>query len=348
MRGPLVRKAFELYATGDYPYWRLVEEMGKRGLTSRNGKQYTKTAFEKILRNPFYCGIIKLSNGKTYNGIHEPLISVKLFEQVRAVREAKDNKKTTKHHHRYRRMFVCGYCGGGMIPERQKGYSYYRCHTKHCDTKTVREEVIEAEVQALLKRMTLTNAQVTTLRKKLTEYIDAMPSVRISQNATFELTKLKERISRLTDKFVDDLIDEETYQTKKEAFLLEQTKLERLVTEGSTKQTLLGNLDRFLERAKNLYFNYETAYEPEKRSLVKFATSNRRVTGKKVYLEPSNLLAYLSNAVFLMECAPYADKNRTKKPYGELIANIDDIDWPDMSNDSKAFLPYEDEHQSKR
>ncbi len=45
----------------------------------------------------------------------------------------------------------CAHCNTAMIPERQKGHIYYRCHTAKCPTKTVREHVIDGEFQKMLE-----------------------------------------------------------------------------------------------------------------------------------------------------------------------------------------------------
>lgn len=158
--GPQVRRLFELYATGNYSLWGLRQKANALGLTNLGGKPLSKTSIEKILRNPFYAGVIKLrSTGDTYPGVHEPLISVALYDEVAAVRDGRDNKKTTKHCHRYRGLFRCAFCFGAMISELQKGHVYLRCHTRTCPTKTIREEVVEAQFAAFLASYDLDESQ---------------------------------------------------------------------------------------------------------------------------------------------------------------------------------------------
>ena len=79
VRAPLVRRAFELYASGSHSLHSLREELARNGLRNVRGKSLTKGGVEKVLNNPFYCGIIRIqSTGKTYQGIHEPLITARL------------------------------------------------------------------------------------------------------------------------------------------------------------------------------------------------------------------------------------------------------------------------------
>lgn len=127
-KGPLVKLAFELYATGQYSLHSLRREMAARGLARPNGEPFSKGCVEGFLGNPFYAGIIRIRRtGEVFQGAHEPLIPAELFERVAQVRAGKSGKKMTRHNHLFRGLFGCGNCGRSMIPERQKGHVYYRC-----------------------------------------------------------------------------------------------------------------------------------------------------------------------------------------------------------------------------
>jgi site-specific DNA recombinase len=116
-------------------------------LRNRVGKPVSLHGVETMLGNPFYCGLLKLrSTGEVFKGCHEPLIRPSIFERVQLIKSGKSGKKVTRHNHVYRGLFVCTDCRLAMIPERQKGRVYYRCHTPACVTKTVREDKIEAVV----------------------------------------------------------------------------------------------------------------------------------------------------------------------------------------------------------
>lgn len=150
-RGPLIRQLFELYASGQHSINSLRVEMPKRGLVSRGGKPLSKRGIETVLSNPFYCGLMRIkTTGALYEGIHEPLISARLFETVRDVKAGKSGKKVTKHNHLFRGLFRCQRCAAAMTPERQKGYVYYRCHTSTCATKCVNETAVDQAIRTML------------------------------------------------------------------------------------------------------------------------------------------------------------------------------------------------------
>ena len=62
-RAPLIKMVFEEYATGEWSLNSLAEYMTARGLTTRATPKIpssapTKTIIEKILKNPYYAGIV--------------------------------------------------------------------------------------------------------------------------------------------------------------------------------------------------------------------------------------------------------------------------------------------------
>src|SRR5438093_5852144 len=54
VRAPLVRKAFELYSTGRFNLYSLLDELHRLGLRNRNGAKVTRTGVSVVLNNPFY------------------------------------------------------------------------------------------------------------------------------------------------------------------------------------------------------------------------------------------------------------------------------------------------------
>jgi hypothetical protein len=76
--GPLVKLAFELYATGDYTLDELADELYDRGLRTRptNRHPAKKVSIHKLsdmLRDRYYLGYVDYK-GEEIRGRHEPLI----------------------------------------------------------------------------------------------------------------------------------------------------------------------------------------------------------------------------------------------------------------------------------
>ena len=52
----VVRKIFELYATGDYGFYKLAMKLHKQGINNSKGKIYDKDTLKRIIENPKYKG----------------------------------------------------------------------------------------------------------------------------------------------------------------------------------------------------------------------------------------------------------------------------------------------------
>ena len=80
----LVRKAFELYATGDYALHEVRRRMEELGFSSSTGRRMSISDYQWTFQNPFFYGVMEF-NGELYEGKHEPIISKRLFDQVQVV-----------------------------------------------------------------------------------------------------------------------------------------------------------------------------------------------------------------------------------------------------------------------
>src|SRR5438046_2325038 len=154
VKGPLVRKTFELYATARHNLETLGAELHRLGLRNHNGGRVSRTGFSTLLNNPFYIGLIRIRRtNENFAGNHEPLIGKALFDRVRNVLTGKVNTRTQRHNFLFRRLLSCATCHYSLIGEQHKGHVYYRCHTKQCPPTAIREEIAETEVVQLLQML---------------------------------------------------------------------------------------------------------------------------------------------------------------------------------------------------
>ena len=92
-RAPMMRWAFEAYATGEWTLRSLLEELTERGLRTVGGpntpsKQLSVSQLHRLLKHPFYKGIVRY-RGVEYDGNHEPLVSLEIWNKVQDVLESK-------------------------------------------------------------------------------------------------------------------------------------------------------------------------------------------------------------------------------------------------------------------
>lgn len=311
LRGPLVKRAFELYASGQYSIRALQAEMQRLGLRTDSGKQLSKGCIEKMLSNPFYTGVMRIRrSGLTFRGLHKPLISTTIFETVQDVKAGKAVKKVTRHNHTYRGLFRCQGCGNSMIGERQKGHVYYRCQQTNCPTNCIREKGLIAATFALLDQVELPENAIAEIEAAVEKWVSKPSGTVGLQAATLQFRQLEGRLEQLTDALIDRLIDKETFNCRKEAMLIEQAALEKKLADARKNKINPQMVRLFLERMKNLAEHYNFAPPAEKREIVEIATSNRVVWDKNAYIEPSKWLKPAQETLSVFFCGHSRPKSR--------------------------------------
>jgi site-specific DNA recombinase len=297
-KAPLVRTAFELYACGKFTLRALTKEMYDLGLRGRVGQRISINGMSKILNNPFYTGVIAVNKTKeTYAGIHEPIISHALFDRVQRLLQSKSGRKVLKHEMLFRRMFRCRSCGYHLIGEMQKKITYYRCHTKGCQSVSIRESKLEQAILRELKKLEYTQEEKDYFRSRISSLRKDWQSgqTQTVQSLELHVKLLDERLDKLTDAYLDRTIDKESFERRKTTLLAERRSAQECLAEFKRDPLMVADqLKQCLERAGNAYMTYRLATTDEKRELINILTSNREANGKslKITLDfPFNIIA---------------------------------------------------------
>lgn len=283
---PLIKLAFELYASRQYSYETLLEELHRRGLRNTRGGKLTLCGLGNILQNPFYIGLIYIkSSGQTYDGVHEPIVPVSIWRRVQAIRHERSGPKSTRHHHLFQGLFRCGLCAKPMVPEQQKGHVYYRCKQRECATKTVREELLDDAIRAELAALEL-NAKAL----KQSNQAD-MPTTLVSlkeQRTALELQARdqEQRLDRLEDLVLDGAMDTKGFLRKKNTIQIRLAELREELLKLPDPETLATQRHKLAELRKSLVLLYEMANPAEKRMIVENVWPNRTVSGRRPAFKP--------------------------------------------------------------
>ncbi|MBN8726058.1 MAG: recombinase family protein [Acidobacteria bacterium] len=291
IRAPLIRRAFEMYATGDWGLDALVDKLYEIGLRNRSGNKVVRNGLSSILHNVFYIGLIRLKEkGEIFNGIHQTLISKTLFDQVQDVLSGKNVKKVKHHMFQFRGKISCGNCQKKPSGETRKGHVYYRCHTKDCEQRSFREEEVENIVEGFLGKLAFNNEEKTSFEQYIKAESDNIIDSTETQKKTLkmQLEQLKERLSKLTDGYLDRVIDEVSYLEKKNSFILEQKSIEEKLAKlnGDGKEVLTEAIE-FFRLVNNAYLSYKTGNMEEKRDMVKIVFSDLQMNGEKLLVKPN-------------------------------------------------------------
>ncbi len=297
LRGPLIREAFRLYATGNYTLDTLAAEMNRRGLRSNRNKPIIRRQLSSILNKPFYIGLMQVARtGQTYDGKHEPLIRPSLFRAVQNVLAGRVRSTAWREEFLLRGLFRCALCDRVLTGERQKGHVYYRCHTKACPTKCFREESLEKALLSSWPRIAETEDEKRQIRELLDSVLSEGKESDASHKAELEMKigATKARLDRLTDALVDGNLDPESFATRKASLLEEQRLLREVLNDSGSASEGQARRELF-ELAFTAQQSFRAADSTEKREMVVRLSSNRTVTGKEIVVEPHRALQAIAN-----------------------------------------------------
>lgn len=285
---PLIKLAFELYATRQYSYLALLDELHCRGLRNTRVGKLTLCGLGNILQNPFYIGLMYIkTSGNTYEGVHEPIVPVSLWKRVQVVRTERSGPKTTRHGHLFQGIFRCGLCGKPMVPEKQKGHVYYRCKRKACATKTVREEMLDDAVRMELAKLELNakaQVQVQANNAELPPDITTLDEQRVVLE--LHIKDETRRLDRLEDLLLDETIDVDAFARKKGKILIRLKGLAEELAKLPDPAALVAQHEQLAELRKSLVLLYESANRTEKRQIIENVWPNRTVCSKEPAFEP--------------------------------------------------------------
>lgn len=219
---PLIKKAFELFATGLYTKAEVLRQVTSLGLVTRAGRPMSLQTFQRLLVNPIYAGWVEIPTwGIKQQGGFEPIVSQQLFDAVqdvlagrRAIARAYDRNNPDFP----LRIFVrCGKCGtpmtGAWSSGKKQKYPYYRCRRARCESGNIRRDDLESKFVHLLKSLTPAPEMVAEFTDTVrTEWKRRQGDAEAASTAVQQrLAKLKQRKERLLDLRIDGDIDQQTY-----------------------------------------------------------------------------------------------------------------------------------------
>jgi len=221
----LVQEAFEMMAKGIYTQREVLRKLNKKGFGS------SKTALSRMLANPIYHGGVHIKAyrdepASVVDGIHEPIISKKLFEEVQSVLGQK-RKKYHVTHSRVNPMFplkgflLCPDCGRPLTASVCKGrsdrYAYYHCISP-CRGR-YRLEDAEKYFADFLESISLKPPVLELFQAIVKERLEKQfESSKLGPKHYEKVALFEGKLDRLQDLFVDGEMDRYGYERAKKRY----------------------------------------------------------------------------------------------------------------------------------
>jgi site-specific DNA recombinase len=212
----LIKWSFQQLATGLFT----ISQVRKMAFV--NGFQCGTSNFWKLLRNQMYCGVIKISANRNekeqiVNGIHEPIVSETLFNQVQLIINKDRNKRSTKDVLKslffLRGFLFCPWCGrkvtGSIAQGKYLKYPYYHCSDHKCKGR-FRADFLNSCYEEKLKKiffrsevyelfnLVLEDENIFTLRREHAEERKKLLS---------DISKQEQHITKARKYLLDDKIE---------------------------------------------------------------------------------------------------------------------------------------------
>jgi site-specific DNA recombinase len=257
----VVRLIFDLYINKDMGVRRIMQHLEKRGIKTRQGKNFGYSTLTRMIDNRKYCGDLvyfKYDSGTVLNKhtshkvrpekdwiIHEDvipaIISRDIFEKAKELKSGRADVvgkfKGRKHKiTTYSNKIICGNCGGAYGRNRANDMYFYNCMTKKklgtgkCDYPNFKEHELDEHMDRLAK--------------------DGLKKYFLFKKNTL-IEKLESIIEQLVNKMSEE-IPEEYYLKKEEISKIEgqKEKLLNLYLDGTFSKEMLDKKVAELEQSK--------------------------------------------------------------------------------------------------
>ena len=265
-RAPLIKLAFEEYASGEWTVENLAEYLAACGLNTRSTARMpskpipAKTLF-KVLANPYYKGIVTYQ-GVEYPGAHEPLVDAATWDKIQIILASRVNgERSNKHPHFLKGTVYCAYCGSRMLVSNERSktgtiYPYFVCSGRHskrhkdCKTKYVLIGEVERKIEQLYENIQLPHEVRVAVEEELQNVIakekekyDAEMDGLLGQKRALEHKSEKLLEAHYSDAIPLELLKKEQAKITKELAAINHEIKQHNITFDQISQNLTDSLE---------------------------------------------------------------------------------------------------------
>lgn len=239
---PYIQLIFKM-ASDNKSLSEIGNELMKRNVTTFKKKVWCKQTLSKIIKNPFYKGMISYA-GEISKGLHEGLVNEDLWRKANRILSAnipghRFLKTTHDYHHLLKGIILCGSCGSYYISTHAKGkmgnkFYYYECSKTRqklgCNAKRISATGFDQAVIDFLGRASkdqdiIINAIGNAIKDSASKLHRYDKDIREIKK---KIESVRDSIDKLLDLAMNNVITKgRTYSEKMDALELELTLLEQ-------------------------------------------------------------------------------------------------------------------------
>lgn len=245
---PIVKRIFKEYADG-VPKQRIVDRLNSEGYRNQFGRPFNTRTLLDMLQNEKYIGNYIYEHTQTetirLDGIiKDPIIDTNLWNKVQEIRKTMNKPKHRKRKYLLTGKLKCGVCGftysgSGAKKTRKNGdvyAAYYKCNGKTknkngCKNPSLNKEYYEKLITDTITDTVLTDNSIEEIALKVVNQLETekkapqTPTVKLRK----QLDKVKDKLSRLMDLYLDGDIDKVGLDERNNALKTEKKHLEEQI-----------------------------------------------------------------------------------------------------------------------
>lgn len=301
IRGPMVRKLFEDYATGSYTLSEIVTKAKDVGLRSKQGFYVNKSVVYRMLQNPFYRGEMRIK-GEIWPHRYETITTREIFRACEAVRMGWD-KKPFQYRGKeflFRGILKCAVTDklitsdtkvkkypSGKVSE----WTYLRSWNPENPEKImwVREDEVIEQLEEILKGLKIKDPEIL---KQTMEYLINVNHGKMHEfnqevgALKEEHTKIQNKLDSLIDLVADGVLTREEFARKKSQLKDRQYELtELLKSYDKVDDKFSKKLVNLINITNNAYETFKGSTIAEKREFLNFVFANLSLRGCKLHYD---------------------------------------------------------------
>lgn len=269
-RAPLIREAFERFATGLYKRQAVLEWINDKGLRTWQGKPVSTETFRRMLCNPLYAGRMIVRGKKEGAGADwtvncqanfPPIVSPEIFDKVQGYLAGRRPTVTPRRRANpdfpLRSFVRCGNCDKPLTGSKSTGrsgekYAYYHCQNKKCLSRvSAPKEAVETDFVDFLRLLRPEPHYLRLFRETVVLVYERKGHETIAQRNMLEreLQQKREDRRRLNEAYIYRRreITEADYRELKEAIEQDILALEMKISDAAEEELEIGELLDFSE-----------------------------------------------------------------------------------------------------
>ena len=270
----MVSYIMDLYDNQNMDETAIARKCNDLGYKTKRGNPFERRTIDRILQNPFYCGIVSW-NGVEFEGAHEVRISKERFDRRQRLIASRKrpmkarNVSTCKHW--LSGLLKCSVCGATLSYTGNGKCPYFQCwkYAKGFHKTSVALSVKKAE-EAVISYFDqiLSGTDFTYVRKDQPATDETVAIEQLQK----ELSKLSTREIRIRDAYESGIDSLEEYKANKERLISNrlqlETGLEKLRKDQEEKEVNKEDVLHEIKSVNDILKNPDVSYE-EKGTLIR-------------------------------------------------------------------------------